>query len=195
MHLWGLEACQHNLILWGGLNSPSSPPEREREKVSIPSPGQSLKPFCERILGNLGRLFMTSGVDLNAIHNIARNWASHLEHLQSILLEFDTDGAPEESDLIRLFQENLRPSIKAQMEQTGRELGSWKEMIEKAVDAEAKTGLQPASYIREMDHRCQRGNLPVHVTAAKVQTLGSSMIDPRIEEPRPKAQEPKPLNN
>lgn len=55
------------------------------------------------------------------------------------------------------------------MDQAGRELDSWEEMIEKAVDAEAKTGLQPASYIREMDHRCQRGNRPVHFTAAKLQ--------------------------
>ena len=46
----------------------------------------------------------------------ARDWASHLEHLQSILLEFDTDEAPEESDLIRFFREGLKPSIKAQIE-------------------------------------------------------------------------------
>ena len=54
-----------------------------------------------------------------------QDWASHLEHLQSILLEFDAEGAPEESDLIRFFREGLKPSIKAQMEQRGRELDSW----------------------------------------------------------------------
>ena len=74
------------------------------------------------------------------------------------------------------------------MEQRGREFDSWEEMIEKAVDAEAKAGLQPTSFIREMNHRCQRGNRPAHVTAAKVQTLGSKNL-------KPKAQEPKPLNN
>ena len=42
-------------------------------------------------------------------------------HLQSILLEFDADGAPEESTLIRLFREGLKPLIKAQMEQYGWE--------------------------------------------------------------------------
>ena len=50
--------------------------------------------------------------------------ASLLEHLQSILQEFDEEGAPEESDLIRFFREGLKPSIKTQMEQHGRELDS-----------------------------------------------------------------------
>ena len=58
-------------------------------------------------------------------HEEVQDWASHLEHLQSILLEFDADAAPEESDLIRFFREGLKPSIKAQMEQRGRELDSW----------------------------------------------------------------------
>lgn len=66
-----------------------------------------------------------------------RDWASHLEHLQSILLEFDADGAPEESDQIRFFREGLKPSIKAQMEQRGRESDDGEMMIEKAVEAEA----------------------------------------------------------
>lgn len=73
-----------------------------------------------------------------------RDWASHLEHLQSILLEFDADGAPEESDQIRFFREGLKPSIKAQMEQRGRESDDGELMIEKAVEAEAKAGLEPA---------------------------------------------------
>ena len=53
-----------------------------------------------------------------------QDWAFHLEHLQSILQEFDADGAPEESDLIQFFRERLKPLVKAQMEQKGRELDS-----------------------------------------------------------------------
>ena len=79
-----------------------------------------------------------------------RDWASHLEHLQSILLEFDTDGALEESDLIRFFREGLKPSVKAQIEQKGRELDSWEELVEKAIDAEAKASLQPPSFLRSV---------------------------------------------
>lgn len=49
-----------------------------------------------------------------------------------------------------------------------------------------RRGLRPASYIPEMDQRCPRGHRPAHTTAAKVQTQGSSMKDPRTEEPKEK---------
>ena len=62
-------------------------------------------------------------------------------------------------------------------------------MVEKAVDAEAKAGLQPTSYIRGVDHRCPQGNRPAHTNAAKVQTQGSSMKNSRAEEPKPRPQE------
>lgn len=117
-----------------------------------------------------------------------QDWASHLEHLQSILLEFDADGAPEESDLIRFFQEGFKPSIKAQMEQRGRELDSWEELVEKVAKAESKAGLQPTPFIREMDQQCPRGNCPAHATVARAQTKGLSMRDPRIEEPKARPQ-------
>ena len=97
-----------------------------------------------------------------------QDWASHLEHFQSILQEFDEEGAPEESDLIWFFREGLRPSIKAQMEQRGREHDSWEELVEKAIDAEAKASLQPPSILREMDQRCPHGNRPAHSTMAKL---------------------------
>lgn len=77
-----------------------------------------------------------------------QDWAFHLEHLQAILIEFDADGAPEKSDLIRSFREGPKPSIKAQMEQRGRELDSWDELVEKAINAEAKTSLQPSPILR-----------------------------------------------
>ena len=51
-------------------------------------------------------------------------------------------------------------------------------MIEKAIKAEAKAGLQSASYIREIDHKALQGNRPAHVTTAKVQTQGIVMRIP-----------------
>lgn len=45
-----------------------------------------------------------------------QDWTSHLEHLKSILIEFDASGAPKEPDLIRYFQETLKPSIQAEMD-------------------------------------------------------------------------------
>ena len=53
-----------------------------------------------------------------------QDWAAHPEYLQSILLEFDDAGASGESYLIRFFRESLRPLIRAQIEQRGRELDS-----------------------------------------------------------------------
>ena len=119
-----------------------------------------------------------------------QDWASHLEHLQSILQEFDADGAPKESDLIRFFREGLKPSVKTQMEQRGWELDSWEQLIEKAIEAEAKAGLQPSFILREMDQRCPRGNRPAHTTVAKSQASASSARDPQTEPSTEKALAP-----
>lgn len=89
-----------------------------------------------------------------------QDWTAHLDHLQSILLEFDADGATTEAVAIRYFREGLKPSIKAQMEQCGRELDSWGDLVEKAIDAEAKASLQPTSFLHEIDQRCFQGRRP-----------------------------------
>ncbi len=115
------------------------------------------------------------------------DWASHLEHLQSIFLKFSADGALEESDLIRFFREGPKPSIKAQMDQRGRESDDWETLVEKTVEAEVKTGLQPASYIREIDHWCLRENCSAYTSSSKAQMQGTSIKDPRdsrTEEPK-----------
>ena len=117
-----------------------------------------------------------------------QDWAAHLEYFQSILLEFDDAGAPKEFYLIRFFREGLRPSIRVQIEQQGRELDNWTEIVEKAVDAEAQASLQPTSYIKEMDQRCLRGN---RLNSTRASTKSNSIRDPRTEESRSKPQEPK----
>ena len=74
------------------------------------------------------------------------------------------------------------------MEQRGRELDSFEEIVEKAVDAEAKAALRPRSYARDTDQHCLRGSRP---SAAKSSAQGQPMKDPRVEEPKPKSQEQK----
>lgn len=113
-----------------------------------------------------------------------QDWASHLEHLQSILMEFDAKCVPSEDLLAQYFYKAFRPSIKLWIDEEGRELDGWKDLIKKVTRAEAKAGMQPPAN-REMDQRCQRGNRPAYVTAAKVQTQELSMEDARIEEPKP----------
>ena len=46
----------------------------------------------------------------------AWDWASHFQHLQSILAEFNTVEAPNKSTIICYFWESFKPSIKVEME-------------------------------------------------------------------------------
>lgn len=63
------------------------------------------------------------------------------------------------------------------MEQRGRENNSWEELVEKTIEVEVKTGLQPSSYIRDMDQYCPRGNCLIYTTTTKSQA--SAIQDPR----------------
>ena len=49
-------------------------------------------------------------------NEIVQDWAAYLEYLQSILSEFDADGAPKKDTMIRYFREGLKPSIRAEIE-------------------------------------------------------------------------------
>lgn len=79
------------------------------------------------------------------------DWAFYLEYLQSILTKFDASRVLAKFFIIQFFQKELKPLVKAQMKQRDRELNSWKELVEKVVDDEAKVGLLPISLIRDID--------------------------------------------
>lgn len=85
------------------------------------------------------------------------------------MLKFDTNAAPEETDLIRYFLEALKPSIKAEMESQVDKYEHWKELVKKTVDVKVKTALRPILYIREMDQHYPRRNPPAYITTAKSQ--------------------------
>ena len=120
----------------------------------------------------------------------ARDWASHLQHLQSILAEFDTVGAPDESTMIRYFREGLKPSIKVEIEQQDRASTSFEEMVQRAVNAEAKAGLRSSIMVRDADSRCPRGHRPSQNTSTKVQTQGLTAKESKPKESRPKESKP-----
>ena len=93
--------------------------------------------------------------------------------------------------MICYFREGLKPSIKVEMEQQDQESMDFEEMVQRAVNAEAKAGLRSSTMVRESDARCPRGHRPSHNTSSKVQTQGSSHKDsPRTEESRPKEAKP-----
>ena len=55
------------------------------------------------------------------------------------------------------------------MEQRGRELNSFKEIVEKTVDAKAKVALKPRFYACDTDQHCLWGSRP---SAAKTSAQG-----------------------
>ena len=72
--------------------------------------------------------------------------------------------------MICYFQEGLQPSIKVKIEQQDWESVNFEEMVQRAVNAEAKAGLKSTTMIQNSDIRCPRGYRPSNNTTSKVQT-------------------------
>ena len=90
--------------------------------------------------------------------------------------------------MICYFREGLKPSIKVEIEQQDREAMDFKEMVQRAVNAEATAGLRSSAMVRDSDIRCPRGHRPSNSTASKVQTQGTSAKGPeksRTKEAKP----------
>ena len=79
--------------------------------------------------------------------------------------------------MVRYFEEGLKPSIKAEIDQDASYLDNYEELVAKAVRVEAKTGLWPSSYVQETDQQVPQKNRPAHTTAHKVQTQGAMKND------------------
>ena len=92
----------------------------------------------------------------------AQDWVSRLQHLQSILSEFDQTS--DELTIICYFRKGLKPSIKGKMEQQDRESTNFEEIMQRAVNAEAKAGLRSSTMVWELDACCPRGYRPSHNT-------------------------------
>ena len=93
--------------------------------------------------------------------------------------------------MICYFREGLKSSIKIEIEQQDWESMDFKEMVQRAVNAEVKVGLRSSTMVRESDARCPRGHRLSHNTSLKVQTQGSKNSS-RSEEPMPKDPKPAP---
>ena len=107
---------------------------------------------------------------------------SHLQHLQSILLEFN--WASDKPSMICYFREDLKPCIKIEMEQQDQEAMDFEEMVQRAVNAETKVGLRSSAMVQDLNICCSRGYCPFNSTASKVQIQGTSAKEPRPEESR-----------
>ena len=140
------------------------------------------KEFFQENLGN-SKAFVDSvwkKVKRNSQYQnkLVQDWAAHLKYFQSILIEFDSEWAPEKGIMIWYFREGLRSLVRVEIEQCSQELNSFKELVEKTVDAKAKAALCPRSYTCKTDQHCLRGSRP---SAAKASTQGQPIKDPRVK--------------
>ena len=92
--------------------------------------------------------------------------------------------------MICYFWEDLKPSIKVEMEQQNRESMDFEEMVQKAVNAESIAGLRSSAMVQDLDIRCLQGYHPFNSTASKVQTQEMFSKEPRPEESRSKKAKP-----
>ena len=88
--------------------------------------------------------------------------------------------------MICYFREDLKLFIKVEMEQQNRESMDFKEMVQRAVNTEAKAGLRSRTIIQESDICCLWGYRLSHNTSSKVQTQRTIAKKPCIKESRPK---------
>ena len=88
--------------------------------------------------------------------------------------------------MICYFRKGLKPSIKVKIEQQDRESIDFKEMVQRAVKAEAKTGLRSSIMVWESDTHCPKGHRPSHNTSSKVQTQETTAKEPCTKESKPK---------
>ena len=93
--------------------------------------------------------------------------------------------------MICYFQKGLKPFIRVEIEQQDRESMNFEEMVQRAVNAEAKAGLKSSTMVRDSDGGCFRGYRPSYNTSSKVQTQGfkgsshSKKLKPKDLKPSP----------
>ena len=92
--------------------------------------------------------------------------------------------------MICYFRKGLKPSIKVEIKQQDQEAMDFKEMVQRAVNAEAKAALRSSAMVWDSDIRCLWGHRFSSSTAAKVQTQETSTKEPRPEKSRTKEAKP-----
>lgn len=81
------------------------------------------------------------------------------------------------------------------MEERGRELKNWVEMVKKTINAKAKTGLQPISYSCEMDLQYLQDSRCAYTTTAKIQIHRLLMKNLKAKKPKLQLQKSKVINS
>ena len=113
------------------------------------------------------------------------NWAAHLEHLQTILQEFDAHVVILKPVLIRLFCNGLWPFIHAQAKQNTYRKDTWEQAIKKSITAEAKAALNLPTWVWEMDVCYPWGHQSFPKADEHTKEKVSNQNSSRSQEPRP----------
>ena len=90
--------------------------------------------------------------------------------------------------MICYFRESFKPSIKVKIEQQDWESKNLEEIVQRAVNAEAKAGLRPSTIVWDLDIHYPRGHRPSNSTASKVQTQKTTTKD-SFRPKKPKAKD------
>ncbi len=75
-----------------------------------------------------------------------QDWAIYLEYLQSILLEFDANNAPQEGQLGQTFYDGLRPLIKLWIADIDEDI-PWDNLIRAANKDEVRAKIQESTHL------------------------------------------------
>ncbi len=89
-----------------------------------------------------------------------QDWAVHLKHLQSILLEFDANNVLRKGQLGRTFYDGLRPSIKLWIADIGEDM-LWDDLIRAANKVEARAKIQGSTHL---DQKCPKRRQPLKMS-------------------------------
>ena len=77
------------------------------------------------------------------------------------------------------------------MEQQDQKFINFERMVQRVVNAEAKTGPRSSIIVQDLDIHCPKDHCPSLSTASKVQTQGTTAKDSHQE--KPKVKEVKPI--
>ena len=88
--------------------------------------------------------------------------------------------------MICYFRKGLKPLIKVEIEQQDRESINFEQMMQRAVNAEAKAGLRSSTMVRDLDICYPRDHCHSNSTTLKVQTQGITTKESKPEQSRPK---------
>ena len=117
----GMNRTPFIAIFLRGAISLRSAQHKQHHKHATPITWSEFKAFLQKDLGSsqafIDSIWNKFRRDSQYQLKEAQDWASHLQHLQSILSEFDPIRTSDKLTMICYFRKGLKPSIKVEIEQ------------------------------------------------------------------------------